>query len=185
MKYVSLDIETTCLEPMVPENILMLSMAVEDTEHPEIPVVMLPHFTCYFLNPDDKYTGSAYGITMNSWIFDILSGRTKADYQVYDMNGYDFRRNIIKFLHDNFGMEIITLAGKNVASFDYQFLPSWLQGFFKYRMIDPGSVFIDFKDTELKSLGELKKELKIEGDVTHDARGDAMDVIKILRKKLC
>ena len=34
MKYLSIDIETTCLEPKKPENILMFSGVVEDTDSP-------------------------------------------------------------------------------------------------------------------------------------------------------
>jgi len=184
MKYISLDLETTCLEPMVPENILMLSMVVEDTDHPEIPDYELPHFTCYFKNPKDKYTGSASALGMNNWIFDVISGKSATDYPIYDINGNDFEKKILIFLYNNFGAyEKITLAGKNVAVFDYQFLPEWLQKCFRRRMIDPGSVFIDFKDKKIKSLLELKMELKVEGFVSHDAYDDALDVIRILRKK--
>lgn len=184
MKYVSLDLETTCIDPKIPKNILMLSMVVEDTEHVEIPVEQLPHFTCYFVNHEDVYTGNAYAISMNGWIFDIISGRGVANYKMYYIDGEDFRKDIKDFLFNNLGMGSHTIAGKNIAIFDYQFLPDWLQKCFKKRMIDPGSVFLDFKKDEcIKTLDDLKVELGINGDVTHDARKDAMDVIQILRKK--
>ena len=81
MKYVSLDLETTCINPKKPENILMISMVVEDPKNP-VPLKDLPHFTRFV-----KYSsisGESYALAMNNWILDIISGRkeNKTDYQV-------------------------------------------------------------------------------------------------------
>lgn len=184
MKYISLDLETTCVHPMAPENILMLSMVIEDTEN-IVPVESLPHFTCYFARKDDTYTGSAYALSMNSWIFEMLANKKPYDRPVYEIDGAAFRKDLEDFFIANglsTGKKV--LAGKNVGVFDYQFLPKWLKDQFKARMIDVGSVFVDFKTPGgIKNMDELKKENNLDGIVSHNAYEDALDVIRLLRKK--
>ncbi len=183
MKYISLDVETTSVKQKKPENMLMLSMVVEDTEN-IVPVEDLPHFTCYFNNSDDFYSGSSVAIAMNSWIFEILAGRREANYPIYNIHDISFKEAIEKFFNEQITMNKKFLAGKNVATFDIFFLPQWLQSHFKARVIDPGCVFVDFKSEEIiKSLPNLKKKFGMGDTVSHDAREDAMDVIRILRKK--
>ena len=75
----------------------------------------------------------------------------------------------------------IVLAGKNVAKFDYHFLPESLKNRFHHRMIDPGSRFIDWSKDLPPSLDNLKKDLITEGEITHDAVEDARDVVRVLR----
>lgn len=183
MKYISLDTETTSATIKTPANLLMLSMVVEDTEN-IVPVTELPHFTCYLGKNDDTYTGSAGAIAMNGWIFEILAGKKEANYPIYDITDPFFKVAVEDFFTKHIGMQRKFLAGKNVATFDLFFLPKWLKDHFKARVIDPGSVFVDFKSEEvMKSLGSLKKQFGMKDPVTHDAREDAMDVIRILRKK--
>src|SRR5581483_3412746 len=128
MKYVSLDLETTSLQPK-PDHILMVSMVVEDTSSPIVPVEELPHFTC-FVNPG-RIQGEAYALGMNGWILDYISGRKKdAPYPVLLADYYTAREEgkanweeaASEFLDLHFGKEKITVAGKNVASFDLKFL---------------------------------------------------------------
>lgn len=195
MRYLSLDLETTGLDPQK-DQILMVGAVVEDTEYPEIPVEELPTFGCYVRH--DRYEGNAFAIGMNGWIFDIISGRAENEdlYPIY--NGYKDKEyyfgselkywvNYFKaFLNDNFPaidnkwLKIV-LTGKNVAKFDYHFLPPKLQDVFHHRMIDPGSCFIDWSKDYLPSLENLKKKLDIGNSVTHNAVEDARDVVRVLR----
>jgi DNA polymerase III epsilon subunit-like protein len=194
MKYLSLDLETTCLEPS-PDHILQISMIVEDTSRPDIPVQDLPHFTC-FIRPD-IIRGSAYALGMNGWILDIISGRNKkydptSQYPIYSSkvhftNGekaeYTWVHLMMDFLYDHFGSERITVAGKNVAGFDIQFLPPCVKARLKHKVLDPGILFFNpDKDKEVPNLEECKKRAGMDTNVAHDAREDAMDVILILRK---
>jgi len=187
--YLSLDLETTGLDPKE-DQILMVGAVVEDTEHPEVPVEELPYFCCYVRH--DRYHGNGFALAMNWWILNITSGRSKqeVEHPIYDdvlsINwwGYKFH----EFLDEQFSTPEdgkkpkIILAGKNVASFDYQFLPKELQNRFAHRFIDPGSVFIVWEVDKPLSLDDLKIELDIEGEVEHDALEDARDVIRVLRK---
>jgi len=190
MKYVSLDIETTSLSPS-PNNILMISMIVEDTEN-LVPLEKLPHFTCFI--KVDSIQGTPYALGMNGWILDIISGRKENTTPYLVLPQYSNGGEIVqtahisgweevalKFLNEHFGKDRITLAGKNVGSFDLQFLPHKLKNRFRHRCIDPGSIFLDWKNDTLPSLGDIKKELELGEEVAHDAYEDALDVIKILR----
>lgn len=190
MKYLSLDLETTGLDPQK-DQILMVGAVVEDTEHAEVLVEKLPTFGCYVKH--DRYEGDAFAIGMNGWIFDIISGRVKNknEYPIYNGSCDQFdndawAHNLNLFLNKYFPSvnnkwPKIVLTGKNVAKFDYHFLPESLQSRFHHRMIDPGSCFIDWSKDLPPSLDNLKKDLSIEGEITHDAIEDARDVIRVLR----
>jgi oligoribonuclease (3'-5' exoribonuclease) len=176
MKYISLDIETTSLESN-PNNILMISMVVEDSQERQ-PLIELPHFTC--LIKRDKYEGQPYALGLNGWIFKQISGQEKAKYPIYKNDEWILKALI--FLSNNFGDKKVTIAGKNVASFDLQFLPIELKKKFHHRCIDPGSTFIDWSKDTVLDLSSLKKSLNLSEIVTHDAYEDALDVINVLRK---
>lgn len=179
MKYVSLDLETTCADEKKPENILQVSIVVEDP-HNVKPLNELPHFTC-FVKPK-RINGDAYALGMNGWILDIISGRAEGKHPIY--KGDDWVPAAVQFLAKHFPHDRrIPVAGKNVAGFDKQFLPKILDEMLEYRTIDPGSVFWDPYDEKMQGLGQIKEQLGISGEVTHDAYDDAIDVIKVLRKK--
>jgi len=189
MIFVSLDLETTGLDPKT-DQILMVGAVIEDTDHPEVPVEDLPHFVCYVRH--DRYEGGAFALSLNNWILSILAGRAENynNVPIYRQwwtsdreTGKDWVSQFFAFLNEHFDKDQkIVLAGKNVASFDYQFLPSGLQKRFLHRFIDPGSVFINWYVDRPLSLDDLKTELDIDGEVAHDALEDARDVVRVLRK---
>ena len=81
---------------------------------------------------------------------------------------------------------VLTVAGKNFATFDKLFLerlPRWKQAIkIRQRMIDPGVLFTDWKNDEtIPNLDKCKQRAKVEGIVTHNALEDAWDVIQLLR----
>jgi oligoribonuclease (3'-5' exoribonuclease) len=188
MRYLSLDLETTGLDSQK-DQILMIGAVVEDTEASDTPVEQLRTFGCYIKHA--RYEGSSYALAMNAWILDILSGRKTGDWPVinsYESNNPDQQPWVSQFsyfLYNSFPLQYdgeIVLAGKSVANFDYQFLPSRLRQHFSHRMIDPGNCLIDWSKSSPPSLNDLKKRFDIPGPVTHDAVEDARDVIRILRK---
>jgi oligoribonuclease (3'-5' exoribonuclease) len=179
MKYVSLDLETTGLDPRTCQ-ILMISAVVEDTERPDVPVRELPHFTCFVSHKE--YRGQAKALHMNGWIFDILG---RADGSIGHLPGigrvFPQEMAIVgleAFLDENGGK--LVLAGKNVAGFDIPFLIE--AGFDRdlyahHRTIDAGSVFIDWSKSTPPSLSEISGQV-----VTHNAYDDACLVIECLRR---
>ena len=181
MKYVSLDLETTSLDPS-PSHILMVSMVVEDTKN-ILPLEQLPHFTC-FVRPDGPIVGAPMALWMNGWILKLLAEKEpKAPFPIYNENDWWILAN--DFITHHFGYGVKTVAaGKNVAGFDLKFLPERVKERFHHRVIDPGSMFLDWALDEVPPDSKLCKERAgLEGIVTHNAYEDAIDIIRILRTR--
>lgn len=195
MKYISLDLETSSLEPK-PEHILGVAMVLEDTENPK-PLNELPHFVC--MVDQGVFTGQPYALAMNGWILREIENfrRNKpSKYPVFLAKGIGSSHNLTAggvkdfscwvdnaeaWLEQHIDTKKANLAGKNVGSFDFQFLPQRLRQWFRHRMIDPGSVFVDWNKEALPSLDEIKQSHNIAGLVSHDMYEDALDTVAVLR----
>jgi len=170
MKYVSVDLETTGLDPNKCQ-ITMASFIVEDTSHPEVPVLALPHCT-YMIN-HDVYNFEPTALKMTAHLF-INSRWSSVNYD-------SWKRIVEDFLCLHVGTYNVQLAGKNIGGFDSKFLPKEILQRCSYRYIDAGSVLIDWSKDKVESLSKLKERLGLGSGVSHDAYDDAIDVIKILR----
>jgi DNA polymerase III alpha subunit (gram-positive type) len=204
MKYISVDIETTGLDRNR-DQILEFGAIIEDTNDIKN-YEDIPKFEAIFAY--DRLEGSPYALSLNIRLIDIikkyqsLKGKDKIVYKrennIYEIgekNEYgisthiEFIQKFKKFLLDNdFEDKKITMAGKNFASFDGQFLKNI--GFYRdvrvsHKSIDPATLYVDWKkDTELPSLEVCKKRAGLEDtEITHKAIDDAWDVIRVLRKK--
>jgi oligoribonuclease (3'-5' exoribonuclease) len=175
MKYISVDLETTCLDPN-PKNILMIAMVVEDTKT-KLPLNELPRFVCLVKRP--IYSGTPYALTLNSWILEMLANNDTSKYPIYEES--EWVSKAAAFIDEHFKDTKAVPAGKNFSSFDLQFFPDTIKRKFMRRAIDPGSMFVDWEKEAPLSLDDIKKHLCIPGEVTHDAVEDALDVIKVLR----
>lgn len=198
MKYVSIDIETTGLNPEKCQ-ILQIGAIIEDTNH-VVHYDDLPKFSC--IVEHDEYSGQPTALSMNSWIFEILAG---LEGKVKDAKlAYRKEHNILPvgLVARSFQMWLInngmipefinepvkiTAAGKNFGSFDKLFLqklPNWGSSVqIRQRIIDPAVLVTDWKNDEtLPNLNSCMKRLGIDGEVTHDALADAWDVIRVIRK---
>jgi oligoribonuclease (3'-5' exoribonuclease) len=176
LKYLSIDLETTGLD-IKSCQILQVAAVVEDTELPHRPIEELPFFCCFI--DYDEYKGQPFALQMNSWIFKILAGIEKTPHEIYRLE--DARGKFEEFVTTHSPSTRAVVAGKNAAGFDVPFLREF--GFdaargFHHRVIDVGSVFIDFSKKVPPALDDVLGE-----KVTHDALGDARAVIKCLRKK--
>lgn len=181
MKYVSIDLETTGLDRKR-DQVIMVAMIVEDTEN-KLPREELPTFACLVRHgvegAPQRYEGSPFALWLNAWIFEALAKNDESKYPIY--SSAEWETHARNFLEANFVGQKVVAAGKNVAGFDIQFLGEKITDKIFHRTIDPGSVFIDWKADKPDSLGDIKKKLDIEGEVTHDAVDDAWDVIEVLR----
>lgn len=176
MKYISLDVETTGLRPNY-DQLLQVAMVVEDTELSGIPVEQLPYF-CVIVK-HEEIRGQLYALGLNGWILDLISGRTGAGSPHPILEQEEMFDAANEFLDRHFGNSgRINVAGKNAAGFDIRFLPTGISDRFRHRVIDPGSVFVDWSANCLPSLGDLIGE----SVVSHDALEDARDVITCLRR---
>lgn len=171
MRYISLDIETTGLDPETCQ-VLELAMVLEDTENIQ-PVDDLPHFRI-LIEPPGPIRGEPYALWMNAELLqDIATGQGILESQAFRKarnwlitQGYDTHKDSRAFV-----------AGKNVAGFDLKFLPKTLISCFHHRVIDPGSVFMNWEKGP-QSLSAL-----LGSQVTHNALQDAKDVITVLRRE--
>ena len=173
----------------------------------------LPHFTCLIDHGENiSGPTNPVAMAMNSWILlavefhkAIKTGKTESMFrqvnldrgipietldraiiaaQSFPVMSLDqFERECLSFLSYHGGLNTVSMAGKNFGMFDYDFLPAGVQEKVFYRVLDPGSMFTDFKqDAVPPSLDVLKKRLGIDNwGVSHDAYRDALDVIAVFR----
>lgn len=182
MRYVSIDIETTGLNPEL-DQILSFAAVVEDTESLP-PVEELPKFTARIKHR--RITGTAYALHLNAELIKSISESSTdcVASDVYD-SAEEVVRNFKKFItpYLNHKGKIIT-AGKNAAGFDIPFLTKFspqLIEVFDHRVLDPGSLFFDPRNDTILGLGRLKETLGLDPHVAHTAYEDALDVIRVLR----
>lgn len=169
MHYVSLDIETTGLDPRT-DQVLEVAMVLENTDDIK-PIKDLPYARWIFKHP--KIVGDHFATQLNRDLIEECqeSGSDPEDAwaSIEEWSTYRAYRDVP--VEDK-----LFVAGKNVGSFDLQFFPLTIRQLFHHRTIDPGSVFIDWI-TGPKSLGEL-----LGREVKHNALDDARAVIEILRR---
>jgi hypothetical protein len=199
MKYLSIDIETTGLDPKTCQ-ILQIGIIVEDTENP-LPFEKIPKLNLVIRHP--ILFGSIKALSMNSSLIQAID-----DYNDFDEEQrvwLSSMMNDAKFIHfeevlfkiQNFllfngykyksSRLILNVAGKNFGTFDKLFLekiPGWNERFqIRNRIIDPAILYVDWKtDSSLPSLNQCKERAGILDKVSHDAIEDAWDVIQTLRK---
>jgi hypothetical protein len=170
---------------------------IEDTLDVK-PIEDLPRYVC--LIEHKEYVGSAFALQMNVELLRTIANLEK---QARD-NRVSYRMehsimtptmavaSLASWLASH-GCEvdgervIINVAGKNFASFDKVFLeklPNFTSKIkIRSRIIDPAVYATDWKsDLAVPGLKLCKERAGIDGEVTHDAVDDAIDVIKVLRK---
>lgn len=169
MKYVSIDIETTGLDPKR-HQILELAMVHEDTENIR-PLEQLPCMTMLFFHEDHTWQPEA--LEMNHGVLRESLERGFPPEQAWTL----VKETLWGWGYYQDGRKAVA-AGKNVAGFDLQFFDPEIKPFFHHRTIDPGSVFFDFKADRPPSLGAL-----LGRPVEHRALDDALATIEVLRRK--
>jgi oligoribonuclease len=223
MRYVSIDIETTGLDPEKCD-VLSIGAVIEDTNNP-LPLDQLPSF--HVAIKRENISGSLFAINMNKELIEtIVYYQTAQDQDekndLVQMTGMKFlnedevaiefyyflyknglmndKGNNRNYTHHPIYGEVpsmnqktipsdhINVAGKNFGTFDKIFLerlPRWKQLIkMRNRILDPAILFVDWNSDEaLPGLNLCKERSKIEGEVTHNALEDAMDVVSVLRTK--
>lgn len=188
-RYISIDIETTGLDPETCQ-ILEIGAIIEDGKSP---IEELPTFQCYVKH--SMYCGEPYALAMNSKIFEKLAG-TKSlvpfcgnTHRLWNIIEYtEVIEHFTEWLESNSYQGSITAAGKNFGSFDLQFL-KLLPGFqqlaphFRHRYIDPAILYWEpsVDGFALPDLITCLTRAGIPEKVTHTALEDATLVIKLIR----
>lgn len=193
MKYVSIDIETTGVDPV--ENDIIEFAAVIDDISNKKSISDLPRFHRY-IKKDGYYACDAQAAAMHKEIFKKLSQDSDDCIYINDLM-YAFGN----FLQDNditpnkYGKIILNVAGKNFGSFDYQFLKNkiskehWNNICFRKRFIDPAILYYEKGDFALPDLQTCIERYQKETQHiytwnSHNALDDALEVVKLIRYKL-
>lgn len=180
--YVSIDIETTGLDPLTCQTI-EIGAVIDDFKGP---IEGLPTFQCFI--DHGMFHGDPYALSMHARIFRAIAERREIG-RVLEPE--DVSSEFCNWLRDN-GIdpwdEKLLVAGKNFASFDRNFLnrlPDWeMETNMKHRIIDPGNMFYrPGIDDGPPSMEECLKRCGMESNVKHEAVEDALDVVRLIRWK--
>jgi oligoribonuclease (3'-5' exoribonuclease) len=194
MKYVSIDIETSGLNPDK-HQILSIGAIIEDTNN-KLSFEDIPKFHCVVLH--NEIIGQPYALEMNKDLISLMNKylcektiagekKIKDDSNMLFLHPDAVSLALDSFLFDNKCLSSeITVAGKNFAMFDKLFLeklPKWNTYIeIKKRIIDPAVLFADWQNDEvLPNLTTCKIRAKTGDNVTHNALEDAWDVIELMR----
>ena len=195
MKYVSLDIETTGLNPKKCD-IVQFAAVIDDLSDPQ-PLEKLPTFQTYFCQP--TYTGEPYALGMHPGIFKRIADAQQKRIEENEfgdrfMSIRDLPTALKNFLtgngytEDKYGRVRVTAAGKNVGMFDLPFLKkkvkSWGDITILHRVIDPAILYYEPGDLTLPDSKLCMQRAGLAGEVAHTALEDALMVVKLVRHKL-
>lgn len=201
MKYLSFDIESFDIIPH-PDNVISFAFVLADTEVNADPST-LPHI--HVLLCGAPHSTSDVALAMNAWLFAAraIAKGTKPDYLrkllpaesvdkalsakfTHQLKGGLASEECValikEFVATHFGKEKANLAGKNCAGFDVQFLPLELKALFAARVLDPGSSLVRADDAKIPDQAECCRRVGINDTVTHDALGDARQVVEIFNR---
>ncbi|WP_426058285.1 hypothetical protein [Hymenobacter sp. B1770] len=186
MRYISLDLETSGPNPQR-HQVLELAAVVEDTRHLR-PLAELPAFRRVVRHPE--YVGTAGALALNARLLvELAEKKPNPELCTPDellpqlrefLLAHGFRPNPKDCLN-------VTMAGKNVASYDLGFLkelPGW--GTLVRAdpaMLDPAAFYLNWhKDSRLPSMSICKARAQFDDhEVAHEALADALDVVRLLR----
>lgn len=204
MRFLSLDCETTGLNPEHDQILEVGAIAVDTNTKPST----WPTF--HVVINHKRIHGSIFAINLNARLFEILKNYQtdpiRTEIEVIEPEAFldKFLQFIIKAGYKSKNDHYtLTLAGKNVMNFDIPFLQEHMNSYcgtnfdsiadtdtgdpirFRKRAIDPAILYADFlKDENLPALGDCKKRAFLPEIVTHNALEDAWDVVYLIMAKI-
>lgn len=175
MKYFSLDLETTGLDPER-DQILEIGIVYDDLEKPWSERGV---WNC--LIQHERISGDPYALAMNASILDMISGRVRSTSLI--MSPSEASQGLVEWVRGYAPDGKITLAGKNVASFDWPFLKRFGAPFnVRHRMIDPAMFYMRADDAEVPNLQTCLIRAGLPDAVEHRAVADAEQVCRLIRR---
>lgn len=188
MKYVSIDLEGTGLDPET-DQILEFGAVVDDTLRPEVSVDDLPTFRRVI--KWDRIEGHPIALAMNAG---LIEGIARQD---PDLPFCSIAKLAVEFnawlkslgFRAEHGHQIgFVAAGKNFGTCDDHFLrmvPDWKKYCQPFRrVLDPAILYFDpLIDEAPPGLDACLSRAGIDSAVKHTAVDDAKDVVRVLRHK--
>jgi len=183
MKYVSIDIETTGLDPSTCQTI-ELGAVIDDLNDPR-PVESLPTFQCYIEH--EQYRGQPYALSMHPVAFKRIATKESGfDYYSPEAAVAAFENFLAQNIENYEDDQRINVAGKNFASFDWQFLKrlaTWNDVMkIRHRVIDPSMLYWQPGDDRLPDTKLCMERAGLDGVVAHTAVEDAQVVCELIRR---
>jgi hypothetical protein len=206
--YVSLDVETTGLDP-VNDTLLSIGMVFDDGR-PDTKIDMMPKVHLG-IRLDEMPPGNDYALNLNKDLISYLMGNVenneahdilRKDLQVGSkgdtlgevMHFIDHANKIVKDWDEANGVdrpENIQLLTKNGEKLDIPFMTNffangttvktdWFRNLISHRGMDVGPMYVPRYGKNV-SLSQINKDLGIR-PVTHNALQDAIDNVKALRE---
>ena len=183
MKYVSIDIETTHVEPELGQ-ILEFAAVFEDSSSP---MCLNDMQTFEAIVYHEQIYGNAYAIQMNNRLMEIIAGVEDVPEGVYLVDSMEqLYASFDAWLFEiDPSIEQVVIAGKNVAGFDIpwikQHCPDMAKTFHR-RTLDPGSLYTFPDDEAPPNLTTCLQRAGYDGPTDlHCALADAWDVIRCIR----
>ena len=181
MRYVSLDLETSGPNPRR-HQVLELAAVIEDSRHPR-PLAELPAFRRVVRHPE--YVGTAGALALNARLLVELAQKTPNAELCGPSELLPQLREFLLahgFRPDKRDCVAVTMAGKNIASYDLGFLQE-LPGWGTLVRADPAAFYLNWhKDSRLPSMTICKARARFDDHtVAHEALADALDVVRLLR----
>jgi len=190
MRYVSLDLETSGSDPLR-HQVLELAAVVEDTRRAAAtPLAELPAFRRALRYRE--LTGTPGALALNVGLLRELADKTKLTAPDICLPAEvvpQLREFLLAngFKTDKHDCVSITLAGKNVGTFDLPFLrqlPGWgILVKAEPAVLDPAALYLNWhKDSRLPSMLICQARAgDAEPHVAHEALADALEVVRLLR----
>ena len=174
--YISIDIETTGTDP---ERHQILEIAAVYNQQ-GVDVMSCPHFQA--LVDPGEIIGDPYALVMNTRLLEYIANGEGdlPSVAVSNLMGW------LDVIQCDFEVGRFHLIGKNVGSFDLQFLkrmPCWDKDYFSHRHLEVGSLFSTPEGIEGQSVlrASILAGSKIEGE-PHEALYDARVSLELARR---
>jgi oligoribonuclease len=192
MKYFAVDIKTTDLVPKE-GKILEIGVVFENTETP-LPFEECPQLRMVLAHK--RVSGLPGYLAMNVRLLDEIQNadddlafRSQQYIQYCDQTNLcepKFAALNLKRFVDKYAKNVpVVFAGKNVGSFDLQFLNrlhDWASYFDRVHTIDPAPLFTNWKeDTRPPSLAVCLERAGLKNEHPHHALHDAWAVVQLFR----
>jgi len=186
MKLISIDIETTGLDPATC-SVLEIGAVIFDPQPDLNPALRFRPVTFERIISHQRIQGEPYALQMNADLIAEIAGTKETHVEIrtaVEMIG-DFRDFLEKNCEDG---EKLTIVGKNYDAFDRQFLarvPGWnnvTKTRLARRVLDVGSLCFCPDDGEVVNLTKCLAKLGVRDDVSHRALDDALQVMTVVTR---
>ncbi len=183
-KFVSIDIETTGLDPDTCD-IIEIGAVIDDWLYP---LPEPPTFHCYIKK--DHYKGQAFALSMHPTIFRRIAIEEEGYQYLYPTQALTALANWMQingaYYSDPFEVHKAVVAGKNFAMFDDKFLrklPHFdKQMRYAHRILDPAMLYWNpLTDIKPPNTKQCMERAGLSGEVSHTALEDAIVVAKLIQ----